>query len=262
MKTNPVIALLTDFGVEDGYVASMKAVILSRAPNCRIIDVSHSVQPQNIDQAAFLLWSSYKYFPMNTIFICIVDPGVGTDRKIICAEGESYKFLAPDNGILKFILSSIKKMKIHSVNNSRYFLTDISSTFHGRDVFAPVAAHIVNGLEINKLGPQTTPLFHAEHFVEILPISKERYRGKIINIDRYGNIITNFLLKDKPSSALHLKVAQKTINELEDNYANANSKNPFMIIGSAKLLEVAVKNGSASRILHPNINQEIILDID
>jgi S-adenosylmethionine hydrolase len=262
MKTNPVIALLTDFGVEDGYVASMKAVILSRAPNCRIIDVSHSVQPQNIDQAAFLLWSSYKYFPTNTIFICVVDPGVGTDRKIICAEGEGYKFLAPDNGILKFILGSIKKMKIYSVNNSKYFLTDVSSTFHGRDIFAPAAAHIINGLELKKLGPQTTPLFHAEHFVEILPIPHERYHGKIINIDRYGNIITNFLFKDKPSGTLHLKVAHKTINEFEDNYAKANSKNPFMIIGSAKLLEVAVKNGSASSILHPNINQEIILDID
>jgi S-adenosylmethionine hydrolase len=262
MKKNPVIALLTDFGVEDGYVASMKAVILSRAPNCRIIDVSHSVQPQNIDQASYLLWSSYKYFPKDTIFVCVVDPGVGTNRKVICVEGDGYKFLSPDNGILKYILGSVKKPIIVSVSNADYFLTYVSSTFHGRDIFAPVAAYLANGLALKYLGPETTPLFHAENFVEILPIPNERYRGKIINIDRFGNIISNFLFKAKPSRKLHLKIGQKTFTELEDNYANAISKKPFIILGSTKLLEVAVKNGSASLILHPMINQEIMLVVD
>jgi len=261
MKTHPVIALLTDFGVEDGYVASMKAVILSNSPNCRIIDVSHSVQPQNIDQAAYLLWSSYKYFPNRTIFVSVVDPGVGTDRKIICVESEGYRFLAPDNGILKFILGSLRKPKIISVNNSNYFLTSVSSTFHGRDVFAPVAAHLANGVPIKEFGPETTPLFHAERFVEVLLLSKEKYQGKVINIDRFGNIVTNFLIKLQPAGKLRLKIGRKAINEVEDNYASAISKKPFMIVGSTKLLEVAVKNGSAYDVLHPKINQEIILNV-
>jgi hypothetical protein len=262
MKTQTIIALLTDFGIEDGYVASMKAVIISRVPNCQIIDISHSVEPQNIDQAAYLLWSSFRYFPKNTTFICVVDPGVGTDRKIICLESERYRFLAPDNGVLKYVLGSLKKQKIVSVHNSKYFLSKLSTTFQGRDIFAPVAAHLANGLVIKNLGPSTTPLFHAERFVEVLSIAHEQYQGKIINIDRFGNIVTNYFLSTYPKGKMLLSVGRKTISEFSKTYADGTGKKPFMIIGSSELLEISVRNGNAAKLLNTKLNQKISLKIE
>ncbi|MDI6766688.1 MAG: SAM-dependent chlorinase/fluorinase [Bacteroidota bacterium] len=262
MRTQSLISLLTDFGSMDGYVASMKGVIISRVPNCKIIDISHAVEPQNIDQAAYLLWSSFRYFPKNTIFVCVVDPGVGTSRKIICAEADGYKFLAPDNGLLKFVFGTLKKMKIVSVQNRKYFLPKISNTFNGRDIFAPVAVHLAKGLPIKNLGPTTTPLFHAERFVEILPIAHEQYEGKIIHIDRFGNIVTNYFFSNHPKDRMQLVVGRETINDFSDTYTGKTGRKPFMIRGSSELLEVSVRNGNASKLLNVKLNQKIRLRIE
>ncbi len=261
MKNQKVIALLTDFGLNDAYVASMKGVIHSIADGVQVIDITHSIEPQNIDQAAYVLWSTYKYFPEGTIFICVVDPGVGAARKIICAEGNSYVFLAPDNGILKFILGSCKISRIRVVNNQQYFQPEVSPTFHGRDIFSPVAAHITNGIKLDKLGPQTTPLFHAEHFIEVPLKPNEEYVGKIIHVDHFGNIVTNLHIKSKVVNKMNLILGKNAIKEFSKTYSDDKSKKPFLIIGSTGLLEIAIKNNSASKLLKPTLNQSVRLVI-
>lgn len=258
MKKRQVIALLTDFSLDDVYVASMKGVILSLAPDVQIIDITHSAKPRSIDQAAYLLWSCFNYFPQNTIFVCVVDPEVGTSRKIICAESDGYKFLAPDNGILKFVLGSIKKIKSVFVVDQKYFLPKISNTFHGRDIFAPVAAHLANGVPIRILGPKTTPL-HAEYFIEVPTKLEIEVQGKIIHIDHFGNIVTNYLCKNNVPDKLRLRIGKRVIKGVSETYADAKTNKPFIILGSSSLLEVSIKNGNAAKIVGSKINDPIKL---
>jgi S-adenosyl-L-methionine hydrolase (adenosine-forming) len=261
MKKPPVIALLTDFGTSDAYVGAMKGIILSLAPNTQIVDISHEILPQDITQAAFLLWSVYRYFPRKTIFVCVVDPSVGSERKIICVEAKDYYFLAPDNGSLKFVLASIKPECIVELENTRYFLPEVSTTFHGRDVFAPVAAHIANGLQIRRLGKKINPRLVNEEFVEIRQNTRGRFDGKIIHIDRFGNLITNILFKKSTRRSLVAQIGGKYINTVSQTYTDAKSNLPFMIVGSSSLLEISVRNGNAQKVLHAKVNQRIHLTV-
>lgn len=146
------IVLLTDLGLKDYYVGVIKGVILSKNRSAQIIDLSHMVEKCDIIGAYHLLQNSYRYFPNGTIFVVIIDPSVGTERKIVCVKTKNYIFLAPDNGILSFLYKVDKIQKIFQVSNSKYFLPDISSTFHGRDILAPVSVYLSLGLSINKLG--------------------------------------------------------------------------------------------------------------
>ncbi|MBI5476230.1 MAG: SAM-dependent chlorinase/fluorinase [Ignavibacteriales bacterium] len=261
MKSPPVIALLTDFGTMDAYVASMRGVILSIAPNATIIDISHSIEPQNIDEAAYIIWTTFRYFPKNTTFICVVDPGVGSNRNIICVESKDYRFIAPDNGLLKYILGSLHRPKVIAVKNKNYFLPQVSTTFHGRDVFAPIAAQLAKGLSSSKLGPETTPLFHAEQFKEVNLKYNDEYNGSIIHIDYFGNIITNFLIKGDQKKTFKLKIGTGYITKLFSSYADAPTKKPFLIIGSSGLLEIVVKNGNASNYVKAPVKSNLKLTI-
>ena len=259
MTKTPVIGLLTDFGISDSYVAILKGKILSIAPHVSIIDISHNIQSHNINQAAFILWSTYQHFPKNSIFICIVDPGVGTDRKILCAKNKDYLFLAPDNGILKYIFAYSRITRIVSVENQNYFSNQISNTFHGRDIFAPVAAHLANGLSINKLGPIVEPKTKAEYFLSPSDKTIKVYKGKIIHIDRFGNLITNVLLNKQRIKSVEIKIGKTKIKEYAFNYASAESNKPFMIVGSSGLLEISTKNKSAAKILNVKLNSNFHL---
>lgn len=254
-----LIALLTDFGLSDAYVPSMKGIILSIAPEVTIVDITHSIAHQNIDEAAFVLWRTYKYFPKGTIFVCVVDPGVGSVRKILCAESANYYFLAPDNGLLRFILGEERIKRFVSVENTTYFRKEISSIFHGRDIFAPVAAHLSKGVSVSKLGARVTPSTASENFVVIR--QKGKYKGKIIHVDHFGNLVTNFLLEMKSNPKNSLRVGKYTVNEFHKTYSEARAGIPFLIIGSANLIEVSVKNGNASKALHVKLNQPVQLII-
>jgi S-adenosylmethionine hydrolase len=262
MKKRSVIALITDFGLDDGYVASMKGVILTLSPAAQIIDITHSIEPGNVDQAAFLLWTTFNYFPKGTIFVCVVDPGVGSKRNILCVQTNNHCFLAPDNGVLKFVLGSIRAKTIISVTQKKYFSKEISNTFHGRDIFAPVAAHLFNGLSIGKLGAETTPVTAKEHFVEIVAASKKTYAGKIIHIDRFGNIITNFHSRRFSTLRSRLQIGKTTIHRFSRTYAEAESKYPFLTIGSSMLLEISFRNGNAARLLNAKMNQRVRLRME
>lgn len=260
MKKGRIVALLTDFGTSDPYVGVMKGVILDIAPDTKIVDITHEVTPQFVDQAAYLLWSSYKYFPKGTIFVCVVDPGVGAARKILCVQIDDYIFLAPDNGLLKFILLLSKKQKTIEVRNRRYWRHELSSTFHGRDIFAPVAAHLATGTDISLVGKPDLRERRGESFVKVDAGKTGRYSGRILHIDRFGNIVTNFMPRNLGKNMV-IAIGSRKVKTQARSYSVGKRNQPVTILGSSRLLEVSVKNGSAADLLCAHVSQEISLTV-
>jgi S-adenosylmethionine hydrolase len=258
LKTR-VIALLTDLGKSDAYVGAMKGVILRTTASATIVDITHDITPQGIDQAAYLLWNSYRFFPKGTIFVVVVDPGVGSHRKILCVETADYLFLAPDNGILKYVLKEAGSKRVIAVTNSKYFAENVSSTFHGRDIFAPVAAHLAGGLAAAKLGTTTIPRAGEDWFVEIGREKRIRREGKILHIDHFGNLITNFFMLKDLAPKMRLDVGRQKVTDRYRFYSEARPGVPFLMKGSSSLLEVSLVNGSAAELLQARINQKVVL---
>ena len=252
-----IIALLTDFGSRDQYVAAMKGVILSINPAAKILDITHEVQPQRVRQAGYLLWSVYKYFPKGTVFVSIVDPGVGSKRRILGVRTKQFIFLAPDNGLLDFILSEEKVMEeieVREEDAKEYVLHDISSTFHGRDVFAPLAAHISKGLLLKRLGVPLNPMLISSQFVRSQTDTK---KARILHIDCFGNIITNLVMNDAEQVNKNLKAISAGTNLVTrsiHNYDEAPANTPCLIVGSNGLVEISVKNKSAAHLLRTTLD--------
>ena len=204
------IAILTDFGSTDNYVGVMKGVIRSISPFADIIDLTHSVPPGDIRSAAFSLESAYKYFPKNTIFLCVVDPGVGSERRAVAVEADGRYFVAPDNGLLTGILANSNSIKAVNLTNANFHLPQKSSTFHGRDLFAPVAAHLSMKTELEELGEliDAKTLIQLENYTAT--IDENKITGNIIHTDNYGNLITDipadWVIKKKRSKDLSCRV--------------------------------------------------------
>lgn len=249
------IALLTDFGCKDWYVGVMKSVIIQINPDASIIDISHEITPQNITEASFVLWNAYDYFPEKTIFVCVVDPGVGSKRNIVAVQTAKHIFLAPDNGLLDLVLPEVKVKKAVAVENMDYFLNKISNTFHGRDIFAPVAAHLSNGLKLSKLGSTIDHPLNEKIFSTV----KERgdYEGNIIYIDRYGNLITN--LKMSKNIDVEVRINNFTIRQISKTYADVEEGALLALTGSSGLLEISVRNGNAKKLLEADYNMSVFL---
>ncbi len=255
-----IIALLTDFGSQDQYVAAMKGVILSINPAAQIVDVTHEVQPQRPRQAGYLLWSVYKYFPKGTTFVNIVDPEVGSKRRIIGIRTSRHTFLAPDNGLLDFILNEEKVIEIIEVlekDTKEYVLDEISATFHGRDIFAPIAAHLSKGIPLKRLGDSLESLPASPQFVHS---QAETKHASILHIDRFGNIITNLEMSDAMQVGEIVKaisVGKNTISHLANYYAEAPANTPCLLLGSNGLVEIAVKNKSAAHLLNVTLDTPV-----
>lgn len=249
MKQRSIIALLTDFGTGDGYVAVMKGVIGRIAPEANVIDISHQVIPQAIDQAAFLLWSAYRYFPRRTIFVCVVDPGVGSRRAILCAEIAGCFFIAPDNGILKYVLAHERLGRCVRVSDPRFMERHVSATFHGRDIFASVAGFLATGTPMARLGPVARPRVGVEQFAHPIPHRGRPLNAKVLHIDHFGNCITNILLPKERKLSLSVTIGRKTISRVADHYGEAEPKRPFLLEGSTGLLEISIRNGNAAKVL-------------
>lgn len=254
-----VVALLTDFGRRDSFVGTMKGVIYSINPKATIIDISHEVGPQNVDEAAFILWSVYCYFPKKTVFVVVIDPGVGSKRKILCVKTANYFFLAPDNGVLKYVLSENHSVKIVEVTNPKYWLPHVSSTFHGRDIFSPLAAHLSTGLPFTRLGKKISTKLPFEKFL-VATNGPKKVKGKIIYIDHFGNLITNIYFKK--ISPLHLlgitvRLGKKMIKGITESYSLGNSQKLIALINSLNLLEIAVRNDSAAKLTRAKIGDTV-----
>lgn len=251
----PVITLVTDFGNTDEYVGVMKGVMLSICRPVSIVDISHQLEPQDIVQAAYLIPAYYHYFPEDTIHIVVVDPGVGTQRAVLAVHLNKHFFIVPDNGVLSLLLRDRKAAKIIEVNREEYFLEPLSATFHGRDIFAALGGHMACGTKIESLGSRR----RAEDIVHLKDLACQvtesgELIGKIVSIDRFGNLISNidrFQLRDfcrsEPSKQIRIAIGSLTIQGLVKTYANEASEAPLALIGSRGYLEIAINRANAQK---------------
>ena len=245
-KLLPVITLLTDFGTADYFVGAVKGAILSVNPSAVIADITHEVPPQDLEAAAFTLLASYPTFPAGSIHVAVVDPGVGSTRRpIIVSAGEQF-FVGPDNGLFTYIYDREPSHQTFHVTAEKYFRQPASMTFHGRDIFAPVAAALSNGVKPKAFGPPITDAVRFE--TSLMPVVQKDagIEGRIIHIDRFGNCITNItrdVLQDEHATLL---VKEKPVHEFRSFYGENSSPELFAIWGSAGFLEIAVNGGSAA----------------
>ena len=252
-----IITLLTDFGTSDEYVGLMKGVILSINPSAVIVDITHQIDSQDIVQAAFAIYSSYEYFPDGTVHLVVVDPGVGSERSLLAFEMKKQFFVAPDNGVLSLLFNEQKNTSLVRITNAEYFSSSVSRTFHGRDIIAPVGAHLSAGLEVKKLGDETDLLaaVHLENLCAHISENGELV-GKIIAIDNFGNLITN--IDSKKLERVHrtgqeeiqIEIGSHVISGISETYSSVRSNTSLALIGSRGYLEIAVNRGNAAQILN------------
>jgi hypothetical protein len=263
-----VITLTTDFGLADAYVAAMKGVVLGINPEAQLVDICHSIQPRNISQAAFVLSTAYEFFPPRTIHVVVIDPGVGTERRAVILRTPEAYFVAPDNGVLSYIVrkyagkqnspdrQQLDGAEAFAITESRFWRSPVSPTFHGRDIFAPVAAHLSLGTPPSAFGKSLSSLV-------VLPLSRPRrtpdgtLAGNILHIDYFGNLITSIKSGDLPSGAeaITIEVGNKVIHGLSRTYGAAEGL--LALIGSSDRLEISLKNGDAGTFLGARIGDEV-----
>jgi len=257
------IALLTDFGLNDNFVGVMKGVIYQINPEAKIIDICHEVESHNIIEAAFLLKSSYHYFPAGTIFLIVVDPGVGTGRKALIVETKKYLFVAPDNGILSFLAEG-EMRKIIQIANEEYFLQPVSRTFHGRDIFAPVAAHLSRGEKAGNFGP-TIKKIEKLNFPEP-EVKNNRLVGEVLYVDRFGNLITNInedvFLRFIGSRKFQIVIGKLKISKVSSSYEDGRDGSPIAIFGSFNNLEISFYRDDASRRLDLSKGSKVYVHLE
>jgi S-adenosylmethionine hydrolase len=246
----PIVTLTTDFGSTDHFTGVMKGVILGICPNAELVDISHEIRPFEITEGAFVISQAYRYFPKKAIHVVVVDPGVGSSRRPILMEAGGQYFIGPDNGVLSMIFSR-EKHKVREITAEKFFLTPVSQTFHGRDIFAPVAAHLAAGTTPAQFGKPINDYLRMN--LEHPPrTGKRTWTGLILKIDRFGNLITNFRLEEVPDiqlRAFEMQVGIQKVSRLVENYATADPGEPFVIVGSSGYLEVAANQSSAAKML-------------
>jgi len=270
-----IITLTTDFGLSDAYVAAMKGAILGINPEATLVDICHTIKPQNISQGAFVLNTAYQFFPQKTIHLVVVDPGVGTERRAIILRTPSADFVAPDNGVLSYVIQELStkpvadndnlqqrelepKLEAVAITKSQFWRTPVSSTFHGRDIFAPVAALLSLGFPPINFGEAITSL-------TMLPLPQPHRRpdgslvGHVLHIDNFGNLITNIKSSDlsPTKEPITIGVGNQIISGLSRTYAEGRGL--LALIGSSGYLEVSVRGGSASAFLDAEVGSEVKL---
>lgn len=231
----------------------MKGVILNIAPDAQIVDITHAVQPYDILDGALSLAETYNYFPTRTVHLVVVDPGVGTARRPIIASSDRHNFVAPDNGVLSLMYAKEERLHVRHVSSDHYFQQPISNTFHGRDIFAPVAAYLAKGVDHEKFGPEIADYvrFNAPR---PKAIDAKTVRGVVLKVDRFGNLITNFTPKDIPAlfegqaKGFKITVGKREITSLHTNYAQGAPGEVFAILGSMGYLEIASNRGAANQL--------------
>jgi S-adenosylmethionine hydrolase len=271
----PIVTLTTDFGYDDAYVAAVKGAILNINPDASIVDVTHSVRPQDILQAAFILNGAYRYFPKQTVHVAIVDPGVGSERRGIILKTPSAIFVAPDNGILSYVIDDLfsvdgrsvieqthgltevvfkKGLEAAAITDPRFWRHPVSPTFHGRDIFAPVAAGLSLGISPYEFGEKINSL-------HVLPVAKPSLDpdgnvvGQVLHVDRFGNLITNIRSNNLPGKDIVIEIGGRCIQGISDYYAQGEGM--MAVLGSSGYLEISLREGSACDFLGVGVGQEI-----
>ncbi len=262
MSKNPIITLTTDFGYKDPFVGIMKGEILKINPSVQIVDISHEVAPQNIIEASFLIEKTFNSFPHRTIHVVVVDPGVGSERRPILVSAEYQYFIGPDNGIFSFIYNLSKSFKVIHITAKHYFLPNLSYTFHGRDIFAPIAAWLSKGIDISNFGdpihdyvkiPMSSPKILSDLSIE----------GEVIYVDHFGNLITNIsvhqirnLVKNYPYEKLKV-IVRDIMAPLKTHYSEVTDEMLYSLIDSFGYLELFVNKGNASEIFSIKTGEKV-----
>ena len=260
----PLITLQSDFGLQDPYVAEMKAVILTICPEARIVDISHCIEKFNIRMGAFVLASATRYFPQGTIHIAVVDPGVGTRRRAILVETTRTFYIGPDNGLLMLAAHREEIRHAYAITNQKLMLPRVSSTFHGRDVFAPAAAHLANGTSPTHFGSGIQD-YAVPHFAAPL-LQADRVVGEILHIDDFGNIITNIKSAElekaglRTKEPLSIRLRNKSFRaNLCEVYGDVAHKAALALIGSHDFLEISVNQGSAAGMFKVKAGDNVVV---
>ncbi|MBN1793783.1 MAG: SAM-dependent chlorinase/fluorinase [Candidatus Omnitrophica bacterium] len=260
--TTPIITLTTDFGLKDSYVASLKGVILGIHPHARIVDITHLISPHNIVEAAFTLMCTYPYFPEGTIHVAVIDPGVGSHRKAICVTGDNRIFLGPDNGVLWLCSQRLSNFSTYQIDNHALFTASPSYTFHGRDIFAPVAAHLALGMRAQELGG---PVARIQSLNLPQPIvNNDAIEGTVLHIDSFGNILTNIHRShlahfDTDQRQYIIHIGQITFTGISQTYAEQRMGETFALFSSSDFLEIATRERSVAALLGAHIGQAVVL---
>ncbi len=245
-----IITLTTDFGLQDQYVSAMKAVILSIAPDIRLIDVSHQIPPQDIMAGAYVSRHNALLYPKNTVHLVVVDPGVGSSRKAIAMKVRDQILVGPDNGLFSLFFDDFE-YKAYHLNNPKYWLNDVSKTFHGRDIFAPVAAHLSQGVPLDEVG---SPISDLVSYRWAVPIAdKDGIQGWIVHIDHYGNLITN-IPKSQYEDVIGKKkakiyVGNMILDETSLTFTDVEEGEAVVFFGSANMLEIGINKGNAQEMM-------------
>lgn len=248
--TSPAITLTTDFGNRDPWVAAMKGVLHSIAPRSPLIDLSHGIGAQNVLEGALFLAASVPYFPAGTIHLVVIDPGVGTSRNAIVAECGSQYVVCPDNGLLSVLEETCSVSRVHAITNADYRLPKCSATFHGRDVFAPAAAHVALGRELETFGPPVDEIQRIG-IPEATIDDENQLHGEVIHVDRFGNCITN-INEDMlgGNTDYRVQIAAQTLSPIHRTYADVPPGTPLALFGSTGHLEIAASMSNAAQHLH------------
>ena len=264
MAARPIVALMTDFGLRDPFVGIMKGVILGINPSATIVDVCHELDPGDIRSAAFAFAMAFPYFPAGTIFAAVIDPGVGTRRRAIAADIDGNLVVCPDNGVLSWVLHNHSLREAVELSRSEFFLCEVSNTFHGRDVFAPVAAHLSMGVPLEELGPRVndlstfpTPEALAEN---------ESVQGEVVYVDRFGNLVTSIPREqlegwrnESSGGRVRIQIGSMEIQGISATYGDGPPGRAVAVFGSAGFLEIAVNGGSAAQLLGAAIGSRVLV---
>lgn len=258
-----VITLLTDFGTQDAYVGILKGVILGIDPQAQVVDLTHGVPPGDVRAAALLLRSAVRFFPREAIHVAVIDPGVGSARRPILIETDSGMLIGPDNGVLTPAATAMHRHALRHIQNRACFLHPVSQTFHGRDIFAPVAAHLSRGVAPAQIGPVL------DSIVELTfpaPLHEgSRITGEVLYVDRFGNLITNIeaeLLARFPAQSLSVSIGQRHVAGPVSAYAAVAEATPLAIVGSWGVLEIAVRNGSAAEMFAAGAGTPVTVGVE
>ncbi len=256
------ISLLTDFGVRDGYVGVMKGVIYGIAPDVQIADITHTISPQNVMEGALALGRAAPFFPEGTVHVAVVDPGVGTTRHPIAARLGRYSYVGPDNGLFTVVLQRAEKygeaVKLVRLDRRSYWLPEVSNVFHGRDIFAPVGAHLANGVALEELGSPVDDIVRLE--MPVVEITPNGLRGQVISVDNFGNLVTNIHRSDLPPAEfdhLVVSIAGAQIQGMVRTFGSRPTGELIALFGTANDLIVSVVNGSAAERLGASTGEPV-----
>jgi S-adenosylmethionine hydrolase len=253
LSHRPIITLTTDFGTNDHYVGAMKGIILDIVPDAQIVDICHSVQSFDVLDGALTISQAYSYFPNRTVHVVVIDPGVGTARRPILASCDKYHFVAPDNGVLSLVYAREERMHVRHITSQHYFMQPVSNTFHARDIFSPVAAYLAKEVDSLKFGDEI------EDYVRFnapkpKAVDKNKLRGVVLKVDRFGNLVTNITPQDAPmlfgdgAKKFKITVGSREITEMHTAYAEGAPGEVFCILGSMGFLEIAANRGAAAQL--------------